>query len=130
LHVVLVDAGRVLAAEEAEGDRTPGLDRELAEAAVIVTARVLVPERAIGVLPRDLEDAGVELAHHVDEPAHPPPVGDAAGDGAAGKPIAPACRPSRSSASIARRSSSLACCSNARSPITYVLSAEWPRYPE
>ena len=42
-------------------------------------------------------------------------------------PIAPARMASRSSRSIARRSSSLAACSNARSPITWVRSAQWPR---
>ena len=48
------------------------------------------------------------------------------GDREVVKPMAPAVSASRSSRSIARRSSSVAALSKARSPIAYVRSAEWP----
>src|SRR5262249_60622372 len=71
-EVVAPDVRRVLAAEDAEGDGTPRLHRELAEPAVIVL-EARVARLAIHALPRDLEDARVHLAHHSHHPAHPVP---------------------------------------------------------
>ncbi len=82
-HVLAPDPGRVLAPEQTEGNRPACLDRELTQAAMIIAPRLLAAAGAVDAFTGDLEDSGVEVAHHADESTHLVPARHAAGDGAA-----------------------------------------------
>jgi hypothetical protein len=77
LHVVAPHVGRVLAGEEAEGDRPAGLHGQGLQAAVVV-GQVGMIDLAVHALAGQLEDARVQLAHHPDQAPHLVPRGHAA----------------------------------------------------
>src|SRR5204863_8723860 len=80
------EIGGLAAAEEAPGDRAPGVDGEIAQPHVIIAQPLLIVAESRA---RDLEDAGVHLAHDAHEPAHLVPRGESAGHAAAiGGPVA------------------------------------------
>ena len=71
--------GHAAPAEHAERDRAPGLDREIAQPRVVL-AKPRIVRRPVDALAGDLEQAGVQIAHHADQPAHFVPRRQAAGD--------------------------------------------------
>ncbi len=80
LHVTAPHRGRLQAAEHAPRDGPPGLDREVAQAHVIVAEAGEIAELAADGLAGQLEDPGVHLAHHADEPPDLAPRRQPAGD--------------------------------------------------
>ena len=78
-HVARPHVTRVQPAEGAERDGPARLHREVAQAHVIVAEGGGVRLLAADGLAGQLEDTGVELAHHADQPAHLVPRGQAAG---------------------------------------------------
>src|SRR5207249_4180003 len=118
LHVAAPHRGRLQAAEHAPRDGPPGLDREVAQ------ANSKIPAFISPITPPSRRTS----PHVASRLATGRPSGVSwIGEREVVKPIAPARIASRSSRSIARRSSSVAACSNARSPITWVRRAQWPR---
>ena len=73
------DVGHPAPAEYAEGDRPSALDREIAQARVVIV-EAGVAERAVHALAGQFQDSGIELAHDADEPPQLVPGRQAAGD--------------------------------------------------
>src|SRR5439155_18028009 len=67
VQVAAPDLGRLEAAEDAPRHGTPGLDGEVAQAHVIVAEGDGIAELAPDGFAGQLEDAGVQIAHHRDE---------------------------------------------------------------
>jgi len=70
VQVAAPHVGRLQAAEVAPRHGTPGLDGEVAQAHVIVAEGDGIAELTPDGLAGQLEEAGVQVAHHADEPAH------------------------------------------------------------
>ena len=68
-EVLSPDVGHAAPGEDAEGDRSPGLDREIAQAGVIL-AQPRIARRPVDAFAGDLEQTGVQVTHHADQPAH------------------------------------------------------------
>ena len=74
IEIFLPGARRFAPAEDAEGDRTPGIDGQIAQPRMPF-AYTGVPGVAVHAFAGDLEQTGVQFAHRAHEPAHLVPAG-------------------------------------------------------
>src|SRR5262249_42403765 len=77
VEILLPRAGRITPAEDAERDRPPRFDGEIAQPRMPF-AHARIAGLAVHALPRDLEETGVQLSHRTHQPPHLAPLGLAA----------------------------------------------------